>query len=791
MSIHPVVLEELKAAHDRLNRDNQLPSRDQLNRYYDRFKAHFGPEQIGRLDGDELLERTMLSASNKNCVQYWLEFKNDEEFPDIFGGIAGGSSLKYGIFFSASGKWTQGSSRSIVEATKSEALDYARAQRDQLILACDVLSKYQDATEDAQFRELQDRLIAAAPKLAPTSWGHKYFALLFPDLLETFHTQFFQNFQLIRSLEVPAAGTERYVNSGRFRAIARELDVSLYSACKVLVERNGRSTYTYWRVGTTDWSGTSEWPSMLGNGCASIGWHPIGDLSDVASEPDEKKRREEIKSRLQDTNRADWFEKYEKNNSVASNTAHQIDDFIAGTHVGDIMVAMDGTAVIGIGRVTGAYRYSASEKFPHRIPVEWLSSDRWYMNPPEGKLSTFRSIGKFPSNTVEIERRMVKASPIIAPAPSPPPLSTLQVTTPPLVQLPPPPPLKGHPARVQAILARKGQVILYGPPGTGKTYWAEIAARELAARSWFSKEAKLLDDQERVQVDGTAVRICSFHAAYGYEDFLESYRPREVSGSMLFAERDGIFKQLCREAGQNPQKSYFLIIDEINRGDIPRIFGELLTVLEKNKRGKSVVLPLSGKPFSVPNNVFIIGTMNTADRSIALLDAALRRRFGFIELLPETMHFADVVLGGLPLKPWLDSLNGGILQHLGRDGRNLQIGHAYFLTDKGPVATLSEFAQIIRDDIIPLLEEYTYEDYAILEKMLGTYLVDLKRQRINDDLFAPDRSEDLAKALISPYPEIATSYAAIAAPADEKDENVETDSEYEVEEGTVSEADSQ
>ena len=125
------------------------------------------------------------------------------------------------------------------------------------------------------------------------------------------------------------------------------------------------------------------------------------------------------------------------------------------------------------------------------------------------------------------------------------------------------------------------------------------------------------------------------HPAYGYEDFLEGYRPTEINGSMHFVLRDGIFKQLCAQAKAQPEHNFYLIVDEINRGDIPRIFGELLTLLEKNKRGKTAILPLSGEPFTVPENLYVIGTMNTADRSIALLDAALRRRFGFLELLPE------------------------------------------------------------------------------------------------------------------------------------------------------------
>jgi len=204
------------------------------------------------------------------------------------------------------------------------------------------------------------------------------------------------------------------------------------------------------------------------------------------------------------------------------------------------------------------------------------------------------------------------------------------------------------------------------------------------------------------------VRMCSFHPAYGYEDFLEGFRPEPVNGQMHFVLRSGIFKTLCKNAEAMPNQRFYLIIDEINRGDIPRIFGELLTVLEKDKRGKMVLLPLTGTPFQVPSNVYLIGTMNTADCSIALLDTALRRRFGFIELMPDPGLLADAVIEGIPLGPWLKSLNERICTNVGRDARNLQIGHAYLLENGQPIGDFATFARVFQEDILPLLEEYCY-----------------------------------------------------------------------------------
>ena len=210
---------------------------------------------------------------------------------------------------------------------------------------------------------------------------------------------------------------------------------------------------------------------------------------------------------------------------------------------------------------------------------------------------------------------------------------------------------------------------------------------------------------------------------------------------------DGVFKRVCRAAQADPDRPYLLLIDEINRGNIPKIFGELITLLETDKRGMTVVLPQSRETFSVPPNVYLIGTMNTADRSIKLLDAALRRRFAFIELMPDTGTLAGGKVGDLDLARFLAGLNAKIAA---TEGREKQVGHSFLLTATGdPVSSHEDFTQRFRYEILPLLQEYAYEDYTELESYIGPRLVNVQDQSLNADLLG--RPEELVDALRSHF----------------------------------------
>jgi 5-methylcytosine-specific restriction protein B len=236
----------------------------------------------------------------------------------------------------------------------------------------------------------------------------------------------------------------------------------------------------------------------------------------------------------------------------------------------------------------------------------------------------------------------------------------------------------------------------------------------------------------------------TFHPSYTYEDFIEGFKPVDsMSGSLQLRLEDGVFKKICRQAQSQPEKKFLVLIDEINRANIAKVFGELVTLLENDKRDLVVTLPQSKESFCIPSNVYILGTMNTADRSIKLLDAALRRRFAFVELMPDTGLLKNAMVGSLPLDKFLDELNYRIAKNIGREK---QIGHSFFLDEEGLAITdPDEFARRFRQEILPLLQEYCYEDYATLATYIGDSLVDKHKQMIVKDLLLD--SEKLIKAL--------------------------------------------
>ncbi|WP_228291815.1 McrB family protein [Acinetobacter towneri] len=269
--------------------------------------------------------------------------------------------------------------------------------------------------------------------------------------------------------------------------------------------------------------------------------------------------------------------------------------------------------------------------------------------------------------------------------------------------------------------------ILYGPAGTGKTYVTISKAVQIVVPEWWSEDLErsrsTIVEQYKVLVDEGKISFVTFHQSYGYEDFIEGIKVKGVEGQLNYDVESGVFKNICERAENNPNENYVLIIDEINRGNISKIFGELITLIEESKReGKSeelegleVTLPYSNKPFSVPNNLYIIGTMNSSDRSLTSVDIALRRRFEFIEMMPKPDVLSGIDIEGVSVQYILETMNKRIKVLLDRDHC---IGHAYF-TPLIEEPSLELLMTIFEKRIIPLLQEYFFDDWNKINLVLG------------------------------------------------------------------------
>ena len=277
--------------------------------------------------------------------------------------------------------------------------------------------------------------------------------------------------------------------------------------------------------------------------------------------------------------------------------------------------------------------------------------------------------------------------------------------------------------RLYKILERKKQIILYGPPGTGKTFSANELKKYILSKNVIESAKNNGNNQFSENI--------TFHQSYSYEDFVEGIRPKiTADDKVIYKPVDGIFKKISNHAKNDPNTNYVLTIDEINRGNIEKIFGELITLIESDKRIKEhqVMLPYTKESFWVPKNLFIIGTMNTADRSIAQLDTALRRRFAFTELMPES-KLINSEIDGISLKKLLEALNEKIRKE-GIALRDKQIGHSYFMK----VNNIEDLRITFAVEIVPLLQDYFYNDYKKLEEnILNSDFIDSDNMKIKEE----------------------------------------------------------
>lgn len=433
-------------------------------------------------------------------------------------------------------------------------------------------------------------------------------------------------------------------------------------------------TVHFWIYAPGD--GACKWDEFYKRGVMGLGWSEIGDFSQYSS-------KYEMKIAMKD--KIDPTKPYK-------NDAHATWQFLQEMKPGDIVFAKRGMhSIIGRGVVISEYIYDTTDSdYPNIRKVNWTNSGDW-PHPGQAAMKTLTDITAYTDYVAKLNALIdenedgdgVEQEETLFPEYTPEKfLEDVYMDG------------DSYDTLVE-LIRMKRNVILQGAPGVGKTF----AAKRLAYSMMGCK------DQNRVM-------MVQFHQSYTYEDFIEGFRPSSTSSS--FEIKKGAFASFCKKAAEDPDNEYFFIIDEINRGNLSKIFGELFMLIENDKRGNALQLLYSGDKFSVPPKLYIIGMMNTADRSLAMLDYALRRRFAFFEMKPGfesegfreyKMAFANAKFDSLV--DCVEKLNAVIAADDSL-GEGFCIGHSYFcnltaITDKA-------LSNIVEYEMIPLLKEYWYDD---------------------------------------------------------------------------------
>jgi MoxR-like ATPase len=425
------------------------------------------------------------------------------------------------------------------------------------------------------------------------------------------------------------------------------------------------------------------WPDFQKEGMIAIGWDDLGDLRAYRD-------RESIRSAMKEQ----WkIEHDPMHDSLAAwNFSHEM-------RPGDHVFAKKGLRkLLGHGVITSEYVYDEERaEAQHIRHVDWKKSGQWEL--PE----TDRIAGKTLTDFVKYKDWVQMAWDLV-----------YGKATEPASRQPAEAYSIDHAMvdvfmardtfqRILDVLAEKKNVILEGAPGVGKTF----VARRIA---WALMQSR----------DNARLEMVQFHQSYAYEDFVQGWRPDRKG----FRLQNGVFHRFCERARKDSERSYVFIIDEINRGNLSKVLGELMMLIEADKRGDEFAIPLTysqsdDERFSVPDNVHIVGLMNTADRSLAMVDYALRRRFAFFRLEPafESEIFADVLeKRGVPeeligrIRKAMASLNKEISEDRTALGPGFEVGHSFFVPTDGTDA-LDEiwYVSVIRGEIEPLLREYWFD----------------------------------------------------------------------------------
>ena len=437
------------------------------------------------------------------------------------------------------------------------------------------------------------------------------------------------------------------------------------------IDSNVKET-DYWIYSPGD--NACMWDEFYKLGIMGIGWDDVTDLKGFTS-------KEEIK---------DYMKKVYDPSYSYKNNAHCLWQFANEIKIGDVIFVKKGMRkIIGKGVVTSDYIYdSARETYKHIRKVEWTNKGEWE-HPGQAAMKTLTCISPFPDYVQRLLSLFAE--------------DTLEETSE-QIEIKYPRYTKDDFLNevymdedtyntLTELLEAKYNVILQGAPGVGKTFAAKRLAYSIMG-----------------QKDTSRVAMVQFHQSYSYEDFIQGYRPSKDGFELV----NGAFYKFCKEAEEDNERPYFFIIDEINRGNLSKILGELMMLIEKDKRGEKIKLLYSNEWFTVPQNVRIIGMMNTADRSLALMDYALRRRFAFFDFAPAFAsegfknYLAEKDSPKLEkLITAVESLNSTISadESLG-DG--FRIGHSYFCTDDE--ITDEWLKSVVEYEVIPLIKEYWFDE---------------------------------------------------------------------------------